>query len=128
MLSKVARASLKSLRLAPSTARPMGTPAASVSTLRLAPCLPRSVGFLPVFFPPERRLGLAAVHAQPLPVDASKEVVLQKAHLPELQEHASFDPFLEAVVGGRAGDEAGGIQGFPLAAGAEHEEDGVQAG
>src|SRR5207302_2925376 len=127
MLSIAARAILKSLRLAPSTAKPTGTPAASVSTLRCTPSCPRSVGFLPVFFPPERRLGAAAVHAQPGPVDAHEEVVLQQAHLPELLEDAGPDPLLEAVVGGRAGDEAGGVQGLPLAAGAEHEENGVQA-
>ena len=42
-------------RLAPSMAMPIGMPAASVNRLRLTPCLPRSVGFAPVFLnrPPE---------------------------------------------------------------------------
>src|SRR5205807_4394768 len=53
--------------------------------------------------------------------------VLQEARLPELQEHALADPLLEAVVGRRAGAEAGGVQRLPLAAGAQHVEDGVQA-
>src|SRR5262249_23147408 len=119
ILSIASRVSLKSLRLAPPTASPTGTPAASVSTLRLAPRLPRSVGFFPVFFPPEGRLGHAPVHRQPGPVDAHEEVVLQEAHLPELQEDAGPHPLLEAVVGGGAGDEAGGVQGLPLAAGAQ---------
>src|SRR5262249_55430393 len=126
MLSTVARASLKSLRLAPSMTAPTGTPAASVRMLRLTPLLPRSVGVLPVFFPPERGLAHRPVHAQPGPIDAHEVVVLQKARLPELQEEAGGDPLLEAVVGGRAGADVGGVQGLPLAAGAEHVEDGVQ--
>jgi hypothetical protein len=39
-------------------------------------------------------------------------------------EEAGFDPLLEAVVGGGTGAEAGGAQGFPLAAGAQDEKDG----
>ena len=57
MLSRVSRASLKSLRFAPATTMARGTPLASVSKLRLVPPLARSVGFGPVFFSPERRLG-----------------------------------------------------------------------
>src|SRR5262245_31412327 len=109
MLSRVASANFMSCRLAPSTARPTGTPEASTSRLRLAPRLPRSVGFLPVFFPPERGLGLTAIHAQPGPVDARKAIVLQQAQLPHLQEDPRADPLLEAVVGGGAGAEHGGI-------------------
>src|SRR6516164_9743477 len=124
MLSKVCRASFMSLRLAPSTARPTGMPLASTRRLRLAPLLPRSVGFLPVFSPPEGRLGHAPVHAQPAPVDALQVVVGHQARLPQGLEDAILDPALEAVVGGGAGAEAGGVQRLPLAAGAEHEEDG----
>src|SRR5262245_19536697 len=87
-LSMVCRVSLKSLRLAPSMTAPTGTPRASVRMLRLTPLLPRSVGFRPVFFPPEGRLSHAAVHGQPRPVDAHEVVVLQEARLPELQEDA----------------------------------------
>jgi len=93
----------------------------------LTPFLARSVGFLPVFFPPERRLGHAAVHAQPGPVDPLALVVGQQAGLPHLLKHAGPDPFLEAVVGGGAGAKAGGVEGLPLAAGAEDEEDGLHA-
>ena len=46
-LSTVARTSFMSWRFAPSTARPTGTPWASVSRLRLTPRLPRSVGLAP---------------------------------------------------------------------------------
>jgi hypothetical protein len=85
------------------------------------------VGFLPVFFPPQGCLGHAPVHAQPLPVDAPQAVVFEQPGLPQRQEDAGLDPLLEAVVGGGAGAELGGIQGLPLAAGTQHEEDGVQA-
>src|SRR5262245_48328565 len=117
MLSKVSRTNFMSLRLAPSTASPTGTPAASTSRLRLTPFLPRSVGFLPVFFPPEGRLGHAPVHRQPGPVDPLEEVVLQQAGLPEFQEDAGLDPLLEAVVGRGAGAELGGVQRLPRHAG-----------
>jgi hypothetical protein len=114
-------------RLAPSTARPIGMPSASTSRLRLTPFLARSVGFFPVFFPPEGRLGHAPVHAHPGPIDALPVVVGQEARLPQRLEDALLDPELEAVVGSGAGAEAGGVQGLPLAAGAEDEEDGFHA-
>src|SRR3954453_18827821 len=100
MLASVARVNFMSLRLAPSVARPTGMPFASTSRLRLAPRLPRAVGFLPVFFPPERRFGLAAVQPQPGPVDAFPAVVGEQASLPQGLEDAGLDPLLEAVVGG----------------------------
>ena len=102
-------------------------PLPSASWLRLTPFLARSVGFLPVFSPPEGRLGHAPVHGQPGPVNAPQAVVLQQAHPPHLQEDAVAHPLLEAVVGGRAGAEAGGVEGLPLAAGAQAVEDGVHA-
>jgi hypothetical protein len=86
------------------------------------------VGFLPVFFPPEGRLGHAPVHTQPVPVDAHQAVVFEQACLPHLEEDALLDPALEAVVGRGAGTELGGVQGLPLAAGAQDEEDGVHTG
>ena len=102
-------------------------PLASTSRLRLTPFLPRSVGFLPVFFPPEGRLGHAAVHAQPGPVDAFPVVVGQQARLPHLLEDTRRDPLLEAIVGGGTWAKAGGVEGLPRAAGAEDEEDGLHA-
>src|SRR5437763_12276551 len=116
MLASVASTSFMSWRLAPSIATPTGIPAPSTSWLRLAPRLPRSVGFLPVFFPPQRRLGHAPVHRQPRPVDPRPVVVGQQARLPQPPEEAGPHPLLEAVVGGRAGAEAGGVQRLPLAA------------
>ena len=102
-------------------------PLPSASWLRLTPFLARSVGFLPVFSPPEGRLGHAPVHRQPGPVDAPQAVVLQQARPPHLEEDALADVLLEAVVGGGAGAEDGGVQSLPGAAGAQHKEDGVQA-
>jgi hypothetical protein len=114
-------------RLAPSTAKPSGMPLPSTSRLRLTPFLARSVGFFPVFFPPEGCLGHAPVHAQPLPIDALQAIVFEQPRLPERQEDALFDPLLEAVVGRGTGAELGGIQRLPGAAGAEDKEDGVHA-
>src|SRR4051794_24179549 len=127
MLSRVSPTIFMSLRLAPSTASPTGTPLASTNRLRLTPFLARSVGFFPVFSPPERGLGHAPVHAQPGPVDAPEVVELQEARPPELQEDAGGGPLLEPVVGGGGGADAGGVQRLPLAAGVQEEEDGVEA-
>jgi hypothetical protein len=93
----------------------------------LTPFLARSVGFFPVFFPPEGRLGHAPVHRQPGPVDALQVVVVEQPQLPELEEDAVGDPLLEAVVGGGGGAELGGVQRLPLAAGAQDIEDGIGA-
>jgi hypothetical protein len=102
-------------------------PLASTSRLRLTPCLARSVGFFPVFFPPEGCLGHAPVHRQPGPVDAFQVVVGHQTRLPQGLENAGFDPFLEAVVGGGSGAELGGIERLPLAAGAQDVQDGFHA-
>jgi hypothetical protein len=102
-------------------------PSPSVSRLRLTPFLARSVGFFPVFFPPEGCLGHAPVHRQPRPVDPLPVIVGHQARLPQGLEDALFHPALEAIVGGGTGAEAGGIEGLPLAAGAQHEEDGFHA-
>ena len=114
-------------RLAPSVASPNGMPLASTSRLRLAPRLARSVGFFPVFFPPEGCLRHAPVHAQPAPVDAAHAIVFQQTALPQGLKHSGGDPLLEAIVRGGAGTELGGIERFPLAAGAQDKENGVHA-
>src|ERR687891_2290815 len=111
----VARTSFMSCRLTPSTTRPRGTPWPSVSRLRLTPPLPRSVGFGPVFFPPEGRFAHRPVQAQPRPVNALQLVKPVHASLPEFQEYLSFDPLLEPVVGRGLGTQLGLLQGFPLA-------------
>src|SRR5438105_5808401 len=125
MLSIVSSTILKSLRLAPSTASPTGTPAPSVSRLRLTPSLARSVGFGPVFFPAERCLAHRAIHRQPSPVDAFEFVVVQQALLPEVQEDSRCAPRLKPAVGRRTRADARPIQCVPLTSGPQHEEDGV---
>ena len=50
--SRVTRANFMSWRLAPSMTTLNGRPEASVNRLRFVPCLPRSVGFRPVFLSP----------------------------------------------------------------------------
>ena len=102
-------------------------PPPSTSRLLLAPCLPRSVGFLPVLFPPERRFGYCPVHGKPVPVDPSQFIILAQAPLPDLQEHSRFAPLLEPSMGAAAGADACRIQRVPLAAGAQDEEDGVHS-
>ena len=79
MLALVARVSLTSLRLAPSTARPMGPPPPSVSTLRCVPSVPRSVGCLPTVFPPKRGVGHGAIHGEPCPVHTLYGILVHEA-------------------------------------------------
>src|SRR5215204_103881 len=123
MLSSVSRISRKSFTFAPSTARPTGTPCASVSRLRFVPAFARSVGFGPVFFPPEWRLGHRTIHGEPVPVDSLQTVVPQQTLSPELVEDAGVEPLPKAPVGRGARADTGGVQRVPLAPGPEHEED-----
>jgi hypothetical protein len=100
-------------------------PCPSVNRLRLTPPLARSVGFGPVFFPPEWRLGHRAVHAQPVPVNALQLVKLCHSRVPELQEDVRGDPLLKPVVCGGLGTSLGLVQGFPLAARPEDVKHGI---
>ena len=101
MLSSVASTNFWSCTLAPATATPIGTPRPSVSTERLTPSLPRSVGFFPVFFPAQRRLGHRPVQTLPLPIDALQVVVLFQGQSPQFVEHAASAPTLESTHGSR---------------------------
>src|SRR5439155_1806007 len=126
MLSRVSFASLKSLRLAPSTASPIGTPPPSVSKLRFTPSLARSVGFGPVFFPSQRSFGHGSVHRLPAPVNAFEFVVGGQALLPQLRKHPGAHPVLKPPMGGGTAADARRIQCVPLRAGAQHEQNPVQ--
>jgi hypothetical protein len=106
---------------------PSGMPLPSTSRLRLAPFLARSVGFFPVFFPPEGCLGHAPVHTQPFPVYALQAVILQESGLPECQEYTIGDPLLEPIMGRGTRAELRRIQCFPLATRAQDEENRVHA-
>src|SRR5512136_1428848 len=102
----------------------MGMPRPSVSTERLTPSLPRSVGFFPVFFPAQRRLGLRPVKTLPPPSDAAVHVVTSQHSFPEVAEHAALRPFLEVAVDGAARPVVAGNR-FPLTAGSQHVEDTI---
>jgi hypothetical protein len=85
------------------------------------------VGFLPVFFSPERCLRHAPIHAQPFPVDGFQTIVFQQAFFPEFKEDTGAQPRLEAVMSSGPRAELGGIQRLPLATSPQDEEDGVHA-
>jgi hypothetical protein len=93
--------------------------------LFLAPSLPRSVGFLPVFSPPEPSLAQHRVGALPLPLHPAEFVALGDQHGPDLLEDPALDPPLEPVVDGAPGAVSLG-QPLPLAAAPHPEEDGVE--
>src|SRR6516165_10521622 len=91
---------LQSGTLAPSRTAPSGPPCSSTSRLALVPGLPRSVGFLPTFFPPEPGLAQAAVGALPLPVDRAQLCALGGPGGPDPPHHAVAAPALEPAVDG----------------------------
>src|SRR3982751_7124505 len=74
---------LKSLRVAPSAATPIGPPCPSVSRLRFAPCFARSVGFGPLFFPSKRRFCHRPIHRTESQVYALPLVVSLKGFFPK---------------------------------------------
>lgn len=122
MLSTVSRTILKSFRLAPSTARPIGMPFASVSRLRLVPSFARSVGLGPVFFPSKWCFRHGTVHRQPSPINSFQPVISQQAASPEFQKYSGLGPFQESAMCRRAAAEASPIQRIPLNACAEHKQ------
>src|SRR4051794_1747003 len=123
--SIVARKSFCSTTLAPAITTPSGPPSPSTSRLFLVPFLPRSVGFLPVFFPPEPGLAQHRVGRLPVPLDPTEFVALGDQHRPDLHEDAASDPALEPIVDGALGAEPLG-ELVPLAAAAEPEDDPVE--
>src|SRR4051794_8126589 len=125
MASIVSFSSFCSTTLAPAITTPRGPPSPSVTRLFLVPFLPRSVGFLPVFSPPEAGLAQHRVGRLPLPVHPAEFVALGDQHRPDLLEDAALDPALEPVVDGALGAEPLG-QLVPLAAAAHPEDDRVE--
>src|SRR3954453_6792535 len=103
--SIVSSSSLQSGTFAPAMTTPRGSPSPSTSTLFLVPDLPRSVGFLPVFSPPEPGLAQHPVGRWPLPMDAADLVTFLDQHRPDLLEDAALDPTLEPVVDRALGAE-----------------------
>src|SRR6516164_1422529 len=94
----VASRSLQSGTLAPSMTAASGPPCSSTSRLFLVPGLPRSVGFLPTFFPPETGLAHAPVCTLPLPVDLLEFVTRLDEHRPDSLHHPVAAPSLEPAV------------------------------
>ena len=68
---------------APAITTPSGPPSPSVSRLFLVPFFPRSVGFLPVFFPPEPGLAQHRVGRLPLPLHPAEFVTLGDQDRPD---------------------------------------------
>jgi len=127
MLSKVASTNRLSCVLAPLVVMPNGMPLPSVNKLRLVPPLARSVGFGPVFFPPERSFGHCSVHTLPTPVDAFQVIVLQERHRPKSLKNTALDEHLKIAMQ-RATRSKLRRHGFPLTAGSHDIEDTVENG
>src|SRR5579871_6031438 len=90
--SIVSLSSFCSTTLAPAITTPSGPPSPSLTRLFLVPALPRSVGFLPVFFPPEPGLARHRVGRLPLPPDPAQLVAFLDQHRPDLLEDAALGP------------------------------------
>src|SRR3954464_161804 len=86
--SIVSLKSFCSTTLAPAITTPSGPPSPSVTRLFFVPFLPRSVGFLPVFFPPEPGLAQHRVGRLPLPLHPAEFIALGHEHGPDLLEDA----------------------------------------
>src|SRR5262249_59463925 len=115
MASIVSRSSRWSFTLAAASTTPKGPPSPSTNTLSLEPFFPRSVGFLPTFFPPEPGFAQPAVRALPLPIHVPEFVAVGRQLGPEALQDATLAPALEPIVDGALGAEASG-QLLPLAA------------
>src|SRR5208337_4191600 len=122
ILSIVAARSLRSRTFAPAITTPSGPPSPSVTRLFLVPFFPRSVGFLPVFFPPEAGLAQHRVGRLPLPLHPAEFVTLGDQDRPDSLEDPCCSPALEPVVDSALGSVPLG-QLVPLAAAAHPEDD-----
>ena len=91
----------------------------------MVPFLPRSVGFFPVFFPPEPGLARPRVGALPFPLHPAELVAFGDQHGPDLLEDAPGGPPLEPVVDRALGAEPLG-QLAPLATATHPEDDRVE--
>src|SRR5512135_794697 len=114
-----------STTLAPAITSPSGPPSPSVNRLFLVPCFPRSVGLLPVFFPPEAGLAQHRVGRLPLPLHSAEFVTLGNQDRPDSLEDPCCSPALEPVVDSALGSVPLG-QLVPLAAAAHPEDDRIE--
>ena len=97
----------------------------SVNRQYFTSTLARSVECEPVFSPSERSLGHRAIPAQSVPVNPPQFVNLGKHDLPECQDDLCCDPLLKAIAGDGFGTQLGLVEVCPLAARAEHVNNGV---
>src|SRR3954452_22678935 len=123
--SIVALKSFCSTAFAPAITTPSGPPSPSVSRLFLVPDFPRSVGFLPVFFPPEPGLAQHRVGTLPLPLHTAEFVTLRDQDRPDLRDDTPLDPALEPVVDRALGAEPLG-ELVPLAPAPHPEDDRIE--
>src|SRR5207302_9162027 len=92
--SIVAFSSRRSRTLAPAITTPSGPPWPSTTIDFLVPILPRSVGFLPTFFPPEPCLAQRCIGTLPLPIDRTHFVALLDQDVPHpFHDPADAQPF-----------------------------------
>src|SRR5947209_7315995 len=117
----------RSRTLAPAITTPSGPPWPSTTIDFLVPSLPRSVGFLPVFFPPEPGLAQPSIRALPLPIHRTQLVALRDEGRPDPFHDTAGAPALEPIVDRALGAELAG-ELLPLAAGAHPEDDPVEGG
>ena len=125
ILSIVAARSLRSSTFAPAITTPSGPPSPSVTMLFWVPFFPRSVGFLPVFFPPQKA-GLAQhrVGRPPLPLHPAEFVSHSATKTAQIRSKIPLQPTPEPVVDSALGLHPLG-QLVPLAA-ALPEDDRIQ--
>src|SRR5208282_6868452 len=97
MLWRVGSSSGWSLRLAPSCANPIGTPAPSLRTERFAP-LGSISGIGSGLRTAQRGLRHRAVGREPRPVDPDDLVVLKQPLTPDLMKDTGLLPLLKAPV------------------------------
>src|SRR5713101_9407064 len=98
MASIVASSNLQSGTLAPSITAPSGPPSPSTNTDFFVPFFPRSVGFLPTFFPPEAGLAELSIRRLPVPLDTAEFIAFGDQYLPDALHHAPCAPALEPVM------------------------------
>ena len=78
------------------------------------------------FFPTQRCFRHCPIHRLSLPNDSLFLIVLNQSDFPQLLKQSRPGPFLKPQVSGRTGTDARRVKGFPLAAGASDEQDGIK--
>jgi hypothetical protein len=87
--------------------------------------LPTVRGVLAPPFPPKGGFGHGTVHREPLPVNPLQGIIGYQALFPEGHKDVRLCPLLATTMSGTVRAEPSGIEGTPLATGAEDEEEGI---